>query len=234
MPGCRSGSGLDASSAPTLARPDRAPCRMTAARSDSHSPTLLMPSLVRPIRQRAVAVLCAVASLSLFVACSDAPTGARQTTEAPFAASASQALSDAVVPTTAGHALACASTISDSSTAVIGPRGGIVSVAGSALVVPPGAVRKATAFTFVVPASPIVEIEVHPATGGHYQFAHPVAISVSYARCADSALPASTLGAWWIDDATRQELGVMAGIDDRDHRRLTFITDHLSGYIVAY
>jgi hypothetical protein len=26
----------------------------------------------------------------------------------------------------------------------------------------------------------------------------------------------------------------MAGVDDRQHRRLTFVTDHLSGYAVVY
>jgi hypothetical protein len=57
---------------------------------------------------------------------------------------------------------------------------------------------------------------------------------VSYARCSSAALPAGSLDAWWIDDETRAGLGVMLGVDDRQSKRLTFITDHLSGYAVVY
>ena len=192
-----------------------------------------MPSSIRPLRQRALAFVTAVAGLTVMAACADAPTAARPTAS-PVAANASVAAPLAVVAPSTGSMLACPSTIADSATAVIGPRGGIVGVSGSALVVPAGAVHKPTAFTFVVPASPYVEVEVHPAQGGHYQFAHPVAITVSYARCTPAQLPATSMGAWWVDTNTLEQLGVMAGIDDRQHRRLTFLTDHLSGYLVAY
>ena len=86
-----------------------------------------------------------------------------------------------------------------------------------------------------IPKSPYVEIDVSAQGFEHYEFRRPVGITLSYARCADSALPKSSLDAWWIDLKTRDQLGgVIFGVDDRTHKRLTFITDHLSGYAVVY
>lgn len=194
-----------------------------------------MTSLLRSTHLR-VALL---AGLGVFLAaCADAPTTAvaPSAPRASVGAAINAAVSspDAVTASPTASLLACSAATTDSASAVIGPRGGLVGVAGSTLAVPPGAVPKPTTFTFVVPASPYVQVEIHAANVAHYQFDRPVAVTISYARCDDAALPASQLGAWWIDSATAQQLGVMAGIDDRGHRRVTFITDHLSGYAVVY
>jgi hypothetical protein len=172
-----------------------------------------------------------LAGLVVFLAaCSDAPTAAAP---AP-AVNAAVAEPSARPASTSATLLACPSTTADSARAVIGPRGGSVSVGGSSLVVPPSAVATPTTFTLVAPASPVVQVEVHAAGVDHYEFAHPVTVSVSYARCDDAALPTARLGAWWVDGATLERLGVMAARDDRRQRRVTFITDHLSGYAVVY
>lgn len=189
-----------------------------------------MTSLLRSTRVRAAFLAGAAAFLA---ACADAPTAAAPSA-APVAVNAAVADRSALTASPSASLLACPSATTESATAVIGPRGGAVGVAGSALVVPPGAVRTPTAFTFVVPASPVVQVEVRADGEEHYRFARPVVMSVSYARCDDAVLPATQLGAWWIDGTTRERLGVMAGIDDRRHRRVTFITDHLSGYAVVY
>ena len=192
--------------------------------------------MTNPLRSTRLRAALVVAVGALLAACSDAPTAATAPTAPRPGAAVNAATADpfAITASPTATLLACPSTVADSATAVIGPRGGMVGVEGSAILVPAGAVRTPTAFTIVVPASPVVQVEVHAAGVEHYQFARPVAVSISYARCSDSALPDSPLGAWWIDSATLSQLGVMAGIDDRAHRRVTFITDHLSGYAVVY
>jgi len=192
-----------------------------------------MTNTLRTTARRRFAFLAGLAAL--LTACADAPTAV-----APSAATNSAVVNAAVADPLAAPAspsatlLSCPSTTSRSASAVIGPRGGIVSVDGSALVVPPGAVTRPTSFTLEVPASPVVRVEVTAAGAEHYTFRRPVVVSISYARCDDAILPPTSLGAWWIDDATLQRLGVMAGIDDRTQRRVTFITNHLSGYAVVY
>jgi hypothetical protein len=190
----------------------------------------------RSTRLRAVLLLGLGAALA---ACSDAPGVTAPVAPAPRATTiaainAAYAGPDAITASSAATLLACPSTVERSATGVIGPRGGTLGVDGSAILVPPGAVRVPTTFTFVVPASPVVQVDVSAAGVEHYQFLRPVAISISYARCDAAALPGSSLGAWWVDSSTLSQLGVMAGVDDRAHRRITFVTDHLSGYAVVY
>jgi hypothetical protein len=188
-----------------------------------------MTNLRRSTRLRAGFLAGVVVFLA---ACSDAPTAVAPAAATP-AVNAAVAAPFARTASASAALLACPSATADSARAVIGPRGGYVGVGGSALVVPRGAVAKPTAFTFVVPASPVVQVEIHAAGVEHYEFARPVAVSVSYARCGAN-LPSAPLGAWWVESSTLERLGVMAAIDDRRHSRVTFITDHLSGYAVVY
>ena len=190
--------------------------------------------MTNPLRSTRLRATLVVGLGALLAACADAPTA--PVAPRPAAAVAVNAViadPSAITASTTASLLACPSPVPDSATAVIGPRGGFVGVDGSAILVPAGAVRTPTTFTFVVPASPVVRVEIHTPDAEHYQFARPVAVSISYARCGDS-LPTAPLGAWWIDSATLSQLGVMAGIDDRAHQRVTFVTDHLSGYAVVY
>lgn len=189
-----------------------------------------MPNLTRRSSLRAALLAGAAA---LMAACSDAPTAPAAATSAPRAVNAAVAAPTAIPASPSATLFACETNRTRSASAVIGPKGGIVGVAGSALVVPPGAVATPTAFTFTVPASPYLTVDVSAAGAEHYSFARPVAISVSYAHCSND-LPDAPLGAWWVDASTLQQLGVMAAVDDRRHRRLTFVTDHLSGYAVVY
>jgi hypothetical protein len=128
--------------------------------------------------------------------------------------------------------LACPSNRSLSASAVIGRRGGTVSVGHFSMWVPPGAVRTPTRFTFEVPASQYLEVEIHAAGVAHYQFRHPVRVTLDYSRCGRD-FQASTLDAWYIDSSTKALLTPMRGAHNRGKHSLVFWTDHLSGYALA-
>ena len=180
--------------------------------------------------QHWIVVLAIAASVA---ACSDAPTAVPQAASPTRIAAPANALAS-VASSQGATLLACPATVARSASAMIGRRGGVVRVDGTALVVPPNAVPHPTRFTVTVPASPYVEVDVSAEGYAHYLFQRPVAITISYARCADDALPDASLEAWWFDPATLEQFGAMWGVDDRQHRRMTFITEHLSGYAVAY
>jgi hypothetical protein len=129
--------------------------------------------------------------------------------------------------------LPCPSKKGVSTRAVIGRDGGIVYVDGHVLLVPRGAVSKKTSFKISAPASKYLELDITADGEDSFQFNSPVIVRVNYARCPESALPKSPLAAWWID-SNKARLGVMPSYDDRERRALTFVTDHLSGYAIAY
>lgn len=170
----------------------------------------------------------ALAALAL-AACSDAPTGTRAAQQIPSASLSTVAASSS----DASQFVACPSTHTYSASKVIGPRGGIVAVDGSALAIPPGAVPTPTRFTFTVPASDIMQIEAHADGVEHYFFQRPVIITIDYSRCAQAVDQLPSFSAWYIDTATRNPLSWMGGVDDRLSHRLFFATDHLSGYAVS-
>jgi hypothetical protein len=167
----------------------------------------------------------------LLAACAD---GARNPV-APLAYAGDERLAAREGPVLpSGELLACPSDADVTGSAVIGREGGSLSVGGHELVVPAGAVPKATLFTIEAPASDVLEVVITADKRKDYRFKSPVTVRVSYARCDDAVLPEGSLIAWWIDPATRSKLGEMPGIDDRASRSLTFATDHLSGYAIAY
>ena len=165
---------------------------------------------------------CADSPVAPSAAMSDAALGSSSSTATPAAG------------TTGDRLLACPAAVGDSATVVIDRRGGSVRAAGSELRVGPGAVSKPTAFTIVVPASSVMEVEIHAEGVPSYQFRHRVEVTIDYSRCAPSALPAGSLAAWYIDSSTKRGLQNMRAEDDRANQRVTFYTDHLSGYAVVY
>lgn len=190
-----------------------------------------MESLRFRIPKTATGVVLAFAACAVS-ACSDASTAPRA---APSQRQTSAALTSVVAPSsTSSDYLACPSTHTYSASKVIGPRGGIVAVDGSALAIPPGAVPVPTRFTLTVPASDIMQIEAHAEGVEHYFFQRPVLMTIDYSRCAESVEQLPSFSAWYIDTATRSPLSWMGGVDDRLSHRLFFATDHLSGYAVAF
>jgi hypothetical protein len=127
--------------------------------------------------------------------------------------------------------LSCPASSSQSATAVIGEHGGTVAVGRFALRIPPHAVRSATAFTFDVPASPYLEVNIHAAGVEHYHFARPVSVTLDYSRCGEDVKHAS-FDAWYLSE-TGTMMGRMHGHDAKGQQLFVFETDHLSRYAIA-
>ena len=118
-------------------------------------------------------------------------------------------------------------------TADVGPLGGVLSVGGVTVTIPESAVTLPTQFTLRVPAGPLVEFEVVTSTSEHYQFPVPVTVSVDYGSLCGQGLDAKVLSVWNIDPDTKALLENMGGVDDKLLHVITFVTTHFSGYAVA-
>ena len=139
--------------------------------------------------------------------------------------------STAPAPATLLH---CPSTQAESTTTVLSATGGIVSVAGTSVSIPAGALASATAITLRVPASQYMEIEVRANDLASFVFQQAVSITIDYSRCSPSEANRSPLSVWRIDTQTKALLQNMGGTDDKTSHTITFSTGHLSGYAVAF
>ena len=128
--------------------------------------------------------------------------------------------------------LECPAETSTSTSSLIGPLGGVVSVGGHQLVIPPLAVLVPTQFTVTVPASQYMRVDITAGNGQHYQFQKPVSITLSYARCTRSDINKETLRIFYVDD-NNVILQDMGGTDNKAARTVTTGTDHLSGYLIG-
>lgn len=176
----------------------------------------------------AVRSVTALVLALVVVACDDLPTqggGADHRRPLLSTAEAAPAL----------RLLACPTTDEARERAVIGPQGGTLGARGTSIAIPAGAVPEPTAFEVVVPASPYMEINIHAVGQGSYAFAQPASVTINFARCADDAVPAgATLEGVYVESGTRRVLERMGGTTDKNGKKITFTTPHLSGYIVAY
>lgn len=112
--------------------------------------------------------------------------------------------------------------------------GGVVSAGGHSVTLiknalPPGA----WVVTLTAPASKYVEIELSVTGLPYVEFAVPAIVTIDYSRCTRSNLDREPLRAWYIDSVTKELLENMGGVDNKLARKLTFTTDHFSGYAVA-
>ena len=131
--------------------------------------------------------------------------------------------------------LACPTAEASSARAIIGPAGGTITVAGSSITIPFGAVPVPTEFEVMVPASSYMEVEIHAVGMERYVFLRPATVTIDYSRCPADAVPANAaLQGVHIDTLTKQVLELMGGAADRDDHTVRFPTGHLSGYAVAY
>lgn len=157
-------------------------------------------------------------------ACGDPsrPTAPSATTSAPaFTASSGATLLECPVDTTVR------------ASGIVDLLGGSISAGGTTINIPAGAVLLPTEFEVVVPASKYMEVSI---TGGgqeHFDFLEPVTISIDYSRCSRSNIDKGPLSVYYIDEASKALLENMGGTDDKESRRITFGTDHLSGYAIA-
>jgi len=128
--------------------------------------------------------------------------------------------------------LSCPVDTSASATAVIGPHGGTVSVGRFSLRLPPHAVEEPTLFTFTVPASQYLEVDIRANNADHFVFNRPATITIDYARC-DGNVDRSTLDAWYIDRSSKGLIEAMHGHNALGLDEFVFTTGHLSGYALA-
>ena len=129
----------------------------------------------------------------------------------------------------------CPTSSTASATGLVTPLlGGTVAVGNTAIVVPIGAVLEPVDIRVTVPASRFVETEIVAGSADHYLFSKTVIVSIDYSRCERDDIRLRRLTAWHIDPVTKQLLAPMGGVDDKLLRRVTFLTDHLSGYAIAF
>jgi archaellum component FlaG (FlaF/FlaG flagellin family) len=130
-------------------------------------------------------------------------------------------------------AVACPTNESSSTTSEVGPLGGLLSIDGTSVNIPAGALLSPVTVTLTVPASNHVEIDVSVAGTENFIFELPIVVTVSYARCSRSNINLTPLSAWHFDQATGELLERMPSVDNKLLRTVTFTTGHLSGYLLA-
>jgi hypothetical protein len=120
-----------------------------------------------------------------------------------------------------------------STTARLGPLGGILALDGHALSLPAGAILEPTEFTLTVPAGRHVEINVKANGQEGFGFLEPVALVISYERCHSSDFRNNKLGIYKIDPGNKKLLKAMAIREEKTLRRVIAVSDSLSGYAIA-
>src|ERR671923_772198 len=127
----------------------------------------------------------------------------------------------------------CPATQAFASSVVIGLLGGIVSAAGSSIIIPPAALLSATLITLTVPASTYMEVDITANSLASFLFRANVVITIDYSRCDPSVTQGKTLTVWQINPQTKTLIQNMNAVNDPAQRRMTFTTNHLSGYAIA-
>jgi hypothetical protein len=119
-----------------------------------------------------------------------------------------------------------------SASAVVGAGGGRFRVGGHAVVIPAGAITEPVELTVTAPAGRHLALDVSAAGSEHYTFQRPIAITLDFSRCQRRDLRAGAMTVWYLDaDGTpRERMPVRSGSGSS----LTFSTDHLSTYALAY
>ena len=121
-------------------------------------------------------------------------------------------------------------------TKVIGPKGGAFNIGPNKFEVPAGAVDSNVTITATMPTKSIAELEFEP---HGLQFNKPVQMTISYKGCVvpDSA----TLGVSYITHPWQSAVALrgastqrMPAHDDKATTTISALTDHFSGYVVAW
>jgi hypothetical protein len=126
----------------------------------------------------------------------------------------------------------CPAPTTQSSSGLIGPLGGVLSVGGVRVIVPVDAVLVPTSFTLTVPASNYMEIDVRAGDADHFVFERAVVVAIDYGRC-DLPRFHGALSVWNIDPDTKALLEQMPSVDSQLTHTIIFSTIHFSGYAVA-
>ena len=141
------------------------------------------------------------------------------------------------VPDTSGisqrRLIECPTTQPSTNSGLIGILGGTIAAAGSSISLPAGSLLLGTLIRVTVPASTYMEIDVTANDLATFLFQKPVTITIDYSRCPTSVTAGKTLTVWHINTQTKLLIQNMNGVNDPVQRKISFTTDHLSGYAIA-
>ena len=182
--------------------------------------------------RRSVGSVFAIALLVLGASCSDGPTAPRS----PSPADSSSKLLGLPIFGGGGSPklLSCPSDETERTTALIGSLGGTLSLLGTSVTIPGGALLGDATVELTIPAGQYMEVDLTVNNGQHISFLQPVVVTIDYSRCNRWTTLFKRLSVWNIDEDTKALLDNMGGIDNKLTQSITFITPHFSGFAIAY
>jgi hypothetical protein len=130
--------------------------------------------------------------------------------------------------------VSCPSTVTRTTQAFIGPLGGTLSLGGTTIGIPSGALSSLTLITLTIPASPYMEVDVRANNLLSFVFNRPIGVRIDYSRCNNPVLDAAKLSVWHIDAQSKELLENMGGVDNKSANTIDFSTGHLSNYAIAF
>jgi hypothetical protein len=134
--------------------------------------------------------------------------------------------------------LICPSTQDQSISASMGLDGGTLSLAGSSVTIPAGALDPSlltlgpATVQLDIPAGQYMEV-VLTVNGQHTSFLQPVIVTIDYSRCNRWFTLTHLLSAWYVDDSNTL-LQNMGGFDNKLTQQFIFSSLHFSGFAIAY
>jgi hypothetical protein len=180
--------------------------------------------------RRSVGSVLAAALLILGASCSDAPTAPA----APSPADSSSKLLGLPLFGSSPRLLSCPTDQTTSTTGLIGALGGTLSLGGTSVTIPGGALLDDTSVELTIPAGQYMEVDLSVNNGQHISFLQPIVVTIDYSRCNRWSTLFKLLTVWNIDQDTKALLENMGGIDNKLTQSITFTTPHFSGFAIAY
>ena len=127
----------------------------------------------------------------------------------------------------------CPTTQTATNSSLITVLGGTVAAAGTSISLPAGSLLASTLISVTVPASTYMEVDITAGGLPVFLFLKTVTVTLDYSRCPTSVTAGKVLSVWHINTQTKALIANMGGVNDPVQRRMTFTTDHLSGYAIA-
>lgn len=125
--------------------------------------------------------------------------------------------------------LACTNNELNSKTRLLTILGGLVSVEGSSISLPLGALSLPTVITIQEPVSNYREVDIKANDLLHFIFNTPVTVTIKYGGCSvDRNYPLKVF--YWENGELLED---MNAVDNPYTKTMTFTTGHLSGYVIA-
>jgi hypothetical protein len=163
--------------------------------------------------------------------CRDLPTGPSTPATPPPANDPSKSLLGLFGPP---RLLSCPTSDAQSTSGLIGTDGGTLSLGGTSVTIPVGALLEPTTVELTIPAGQYMEVDLTVNGGQHTTFPQPVVVTIDYSRCNRFSTLFKLLSVWNIDPSNKALLENMGGIDNKLAQSIAFETLHFSGFAIAY